>query len=176
MAGNPQNAAVWAEGDVFVSFEADPELPTDIDDPFPADWDYVGLLNGSTGVNENATQTVTKHSAWGYGVIAETEKDHEITIDFTCREDNAIVRALAYPGTADAGSVRFGPAVPAFVAFEVREGDKAKRFISRRSCKVRRNGATTRNEDNLEETPFQATILPDDGGHWIVQETDPVSS
>lgn len=172
MAGNPENAAVWAEGDVFVSFEDAPAVPADINADFGVDWDYVGLLNGSTGVSETATQTVTKHSAWGYGIIQETEKDHEIMVDFTCREDNVLVRRLSYPSTADAGSVRFGPAEGCFVAFEVRDGTKSKRFISRRECKVRRNGPTTRNEDNLEETPFQVTILPDSGGHWIVQETD----
>lgn len=172
MAGNPQNAAVWSEGDVFVSFDPEPATPANVDAPFGIDWDYVGLLNGSTGVAENATSTNTKHYAWGYGAIAETEKDHELTISFTAREDNPVVRQLAYPGDAAVGSVRFGPAVPCFIAYEVREGEKVKRFISRRACKVRRNGDTTRNEDNLEETPFQATILPDDGGHWIIQETD----
>lgn len=177
--GNPVNAAVWEGGNVFISFETAPANPASIDDLFGVDWEYVGVLNGSTGVSETANQTVTKHSGWGFGVIKETEKEHELVIDFACREDNDLVRRLSYPATsqgAPAGTVRYGPSEPAFIGLEFIEGTKVKRFISRAACKVRRNGATQRNEDNLEEVPFQATILPDEHGHWIIQETDSSSS
>lgn len=170
--GNPENAAVWDKGGVFVSFAEDPAIPADIDADFGVDWDYVGVLSGTAGINEAATSTETKFSGWGHGTIATTEKDHDVTITFTAREWNDTVKRLSYPSTADSGSVMFGPAEGCFIAYEVNSGTKAKRFISRRTCKVRRNGDTTRNEDNLEETPFSAVILPDAGGHWILQETE----
>lgn len=169
--GTPENAEVWDKGGVFVSFEASPANPADIDADFGLDWDYVGVLSGTAGINESATQTVTKHTGWGHGTIAETEKDHDVTITFTAREWNDVVKALAYPVATTAGNLKYGPATPCWIAYEVTSGTKAKRFISRRECKVRRNGDTSRNEDNLEETPFIATILPDADGHWILQET-----
>lgn len=182
LQGNPTNAAVWEGGNVYVAFTADtptPAVPADIESFLGSDWHALGVLNGSVGVSETANQTVTKHHGWGFGVIKETEKEHEVVIDFTAREDNPTVRRLSYPATASgapAGTVRFGPAEPAFIAVEFMEGAKAKRFISRAASTVRRNGATQRNEDNLEEVPFQATILPDADGHWIIQETGVSSS
>ena len=173
--GTPANAEVWAKGGVFVSFEDEPALPNTASDPFGADWDYVGVLSGTAGIAESATQTVTKHSGWGHGTIAETEKDHDVTISFTAREWNDTVKALAYPGGTDGGVLKYGPAVPCWVAYELNSGSKVKRFISRRPCQVRRNGDTVRNEDNLEETPFQVTILPDEDGHWTLQESGAAS-
>lgn len=174
--GNPENAAVWSKGGVFVSFKESPNIPSDIDSDFGMDWEYVGVLSGSAGVQENATSTSTKFTGWGHGTIAETEKDHDLTISFTAREWNPVVKRLSYPAASVPGSVKFGPSTPCWIAYEVNEGSKAKRFISRRECKVRRSGPTTRNEDDLEETPFEATILPDQDGHWILQESTVTSS
>ena len=170
--GNPENAEVWSKGGVFVSFEESPAVPVDINADFGADWDYVGVLSGTAGISESATQTVTKHTGWGHGTIAETEKDHDVTISFTAREWNDTVKRLAYPASTEEGVLKYGPAEGCWVAYELNAGTKVKRFISRRPCQVRRNGDTVRNEDGLEETPFEVTILPDEDGHWTLQETE----
>lgn len=171
MNGNPENAKVWAHADVLVSFEDNPAIPASLANDFGEDWEYVGLLNGTDGFPETASSTNTKHTAWGFGVIEETERDHELMRSFKTREVNEVVHQLMYPGS-EGGDLKFGPAAQAFIAFVTYKGEDEQRYISRRKCLIRRDGATTVNEDNLEETGFMVTILPDeDGFHWHFQSS-----
>src|SRR5699024_9837387 len=49
MAGNPDNASLWVEADVFVNPDLDGAIPASIDEEFDPTWGLVGLLNGDDG-------------------------------------------------------------------------------------------------------------------------------
>lgn len=158
MAGDPNNANVWGEGDVLVLFdpptdqvEIEATLPASVDDDFSGDWEYVGYLDGATGHDESMTSTTTDHSVWGGGVIRTSEKDEKLMRAFVARETNDVVERLA----------RVGNRERVLIAFVVRDGDVETRHISRRPARVMRNGNVQRNEDALTGYPLQATLYPD---------------
>lgn len=169
MAGNIDNANVWAYGDVYVSFEAAPTIPADADTVFNGDWDVVGLLDGDGGFSEEVTETSTSHKAWGYGTIKKSHRDLEVMVSFTALEDNATVERLSRPGLHE----------DVWVAFETREGDKVNRRISRVPADITRNGAKVDNEAGLAMVPLVATVFPDtsidvtdENMHFHEQSTD----
>jgi len=151
MAGDPEKANVWAYGDVYVSFDPSPTVPTDENTPFNGDWEAVGLLDGDGGFSEGVSETSTSHRAWGYGTIKKTHKDLEVTVSFTALEDNDTVERLSRPGLHE----------PVFVAFETREGSTVRRRISRVAADITRNGDKVDNEAGLAQVPLIATVFPD---------------
>jgi hypothetical protein len=173
MAGDPDNASMWDDADVFVSFDLEAANPADIDSDFPAEWELVGLLDGAAGFAETVDEPRTTGRAWGQGVIKTNYKGAEVTRKFTALEDNAITERLARPNLRE----------KVLIAFETREGDKVTRKIAREPATVRRAGDSTANEDNLAMIPFQADIFPDttidpadEDQFWVTQTTDPLSS
>lgn len=169
MAGDIDNANVWAYGDVYVSFDLDATIPADAEADFSVDWEAVGLLDGDGGFSEEVSETTTSHRAWGYGTIKKSHRDLEVTVSFTALEDNPTVERLSRPGLHE----------DVLIAFETREGAKVKRRISRVAADVTRNGAKVDNEAGLAMVPLVATIFPDtdidvtsENMHFIEQSTD----
>lgn len=151
MAGDADNASMWDDADVFVSFDLEASDPATIDDDFSNDWVLVGLLDGAAGFAETVDEPRTTGRAWGQGVVKTNRKGAEVTVKFTALEDNETTERLGRPNLRE--KVR--------IAFETREGDKVRRRIAREPSSVRRNGDTTANEDNMAMIPFQADIFPD---------------
>src|SRR5690606_23745136 len=91
MAGNPQNAALWADADVYVAFLADvasPTVPADADTAFGVDWDLIGLLDGDAGFVESREKDETDHFAWG-GILVKTgRRNYKEQHTFTALEWN----------------------------------------------------------------------------------------
>jgi hypothetical protein len=180
MSGNPDNASVWDEGDVLVLFDPPSTaeaisalMPASIDADFGEDWVLAGLLDGSAGFADTTDEPVTKHRAWGAGVIKESRKGAEVNVTFTAIEDNETTERLGRPNLRES----------VLIAFVTTEDGVEKRKIARKPAKVRRNGAQTDNEDALSMKPFTASIFPDtsvdpadDDPFWLVQKTSDTGS
>ena len=151
MSGDTENASVWDDADVFVSFDLDAAVPATVDDDFGVEWELVGFLDGAAGFAEDVSETATSHMVWGQGAIKRSYKDTEVMVSFTARERNETTERLARPNNRER----------VLIAFEVREGTKVFRKISREYAIVSRNGSVTDNEDALTGIPLQAWIAPD---------------
>lgn len=159
MAGNPDNASLWTEADVFIATELDTPDPADLEEEFGAGWDLVGLLDGEAGFVHSRSETTTDHFAWG-GIIVRTGRSNfKQTLQFTALEDNATVRDLLWPGSSDTVLVVPSPA-RVRLGIEKREGTKVSRLISTLYAEITNNGDWTENESALTKYPFVATIFP----------------
>ena len=175
MAGNPENASLWAEADVFISLDLDATIPADVDADFGVDWDLVGLLDGDAGFAYARTEDVTDHYAWGGLIVRTGRKNFKQTVQFTALEDNETTRELLWPGSSDTELIVPRPA-RVLLALETREDEKVKRAITRQYAEIWTD-SWTENESELTKYPFTATIFPSgDGVLFDRQATEDASS
>ncbi|MFE3060714.1 hypothetical protein [Nocardia sp. NPDC059236] len=130
MARDPDNVKIWQDAHVYVSAAAvRPALPTDIDADMPVGWDEVGILNGGDGFPEDRSNSETKHSGWGIGIVKMGSKDFELTRKFSPLEDNEITQAIVNPG-ATATKILMPKPVYRWLGFETDSdlGDKERLF------------------------------------------------
>ena len=171
MAGDPLNARLWTEGDVYVSFNLSEANPATVATAFGGGWDLVGLLDGETGFTENREQQVTDFYAWGQILVRTARRNYKETHAFVAYEDTDLTERLYRPGST-AGEYSVPVPEPAKVAFETREGTSVKRLITRNYAEVTLNGQRTVSESGLTTYPLIATIYPDgDGVLFDIQET-----
>lgn len=170
MAGDPNNAAVWANADVFVG-------ALDAVDPiggaaFGVDWDLVGLLDGAAGFTEAMAQESTDFFAWGGILVATTRKNFKLTRSFTALEDNATVMDLVYPNNTlefveggYAGDLVVPDLSAQFkIAFQTKRGATIKRVISANYAGIDERGESQEGEDSLATRPITVAIYPDSDG------------
>lgn len=161
MAGDPTNASLWTDADVYVGPLTAVD-PATIDDPFSSDWDLVGLLDGDEGFTESRDEDTDDKYAWG-GILVRTSRAHfKLTKSFTVLEDNATTRALIWPGSTDSQLIVPKPE-RIKLAFETREGDIVKRLITAQYAEVSVDGDITENETDLTSYSLVATIFPTSG-------------
>lgn len=161
MAGDPTNASLWTDADVYVG-PLTAVNPATIDDPFPAEWGLVGLLDGDEGFTESRDEDVDDKYAWG-GILVRTSRAHfKLTKGFTALEDNQTTRSLIWPGSSDTQIIVPKPE-RVKVAFETREGDTIKRLITAQYAEISLDGDVTENETDLTTYTLVATIFPTSG-------------
>ncbi|TDC02599.1 hypothetical protein E1091_00365 [Micromonospora fluostatini] len=173
MAGDPSKASLWADADVYIADDLDTDNPTDIDEPFGTGWGLAGLLDGEAGFEEGREEDKTDHYAWGGILIRTSRKNFKMTKKFIALEDNPVVRGLIYPGSTHSTIVvpRHGPKK---VAFEVRDGARKERLITRRHAIVDTIGTIKDGEDELKKYETTLGIFPDGSGVLFDrQTTDP---
>lgn len=158
MAGDPTNASLWTDADVYVGPLTAPD-PATIDDPFSSDWGLVGLLDGDEGFSESRDEDKDDKYAWG-GILVRTSRAHfKLTKSFTVLEDNATTRSLIWPGSTETQIIVPKPA-RIKLAFETREGDTVKRLITAQYAEVDLDGDVQENETDLTAYSLVATIFP----------------
>lgn len=159
MAGDPSNASLWPDADVYTA-PLGTALPSTVDDAFSGDWDLVGLLDGEQGFVHSRDETVNDLFAWGGILVRRSRRNFKATVKFTALEDNEVTRALVWPGSTETSIV-----VPTpdriLIAFETREGDKVQRLICAYQAEVEVDGDIVDKEDDLTKYPLIATIYPD---------------
>lgn len=170
--GNPENASLWRNADVFVATSIDDAtLPADASTAFGAGWGQVGLLDGDAGMETEREEDREDHYAWGGIIVRTSRKNFKLTRKVTLLEDNAVTRSLIWPGSTATEIVVPRPQ-PVKVAFELREGDRVRRLITRNYAEFDVDGAITESESELTKYPMVATIFPDgDGVLFDVQDT-----
>lgn len=160
MSGDPTNARLWADADVYVALSLVEADPATVDDPFAGGWDLVGLLDGDDGFTEARSEDVNDHFAWG-GILVRTARSHfKLTKTFSALEDNDTTFALRWPGSTRGGSIVVPRPAQVKIGFETREGTDVHRLISANYAEITLNGDVTENEPDLAKLSFLATIFP----------------
>lgn len=168
MAGDPKNAAVWANADVYIGglTAVNPSGGA----PFGSDWDAVGLLNGDDGFSEKADVDTNDFYAWGGLLIATSRKNFKLARTFTAYEDNPTMFDLWWPGhdvTFDeaTGGYEGDLNVPDLqakfkIAFEVRTGATIKRAISANYAQLDERGEAKESESDVASRQATVAIYP----------------
>ncbi|MFF5451880.1 Ig-like domain-containing protein [Streptomyces sp. NPDC012950] len=172
MAGDPTQANLWTDADVYVSFNLAAALPADVNAPFGPDWQLVGLLDGDEGFSESRDEDTDDKYAWG-GLLVKTARNHfKLTKSFTALEDNATVRRLVWPGSTDT-LIKVPKPERVLIAFEVREGEKKRRVITALYAECNLDGDRGENETDLESATIAATIFPRSDGVLFHRQATP---
>lgn len=171
MAGDPANATIWPNADVFVG-GTDAENPATVGDEFGADWDLVGLLDGDAGFAQGRSEDVKDFYAWGGIIVRTSRRNFKQTVKFTALEDNDVTRDLVWPDSPE-GSLIVPRPKYIKIAFETREDDVVRRLISQYRAQVSLDADIVDNEGDLTKYELIATIFPDgDGVLFVEQKTD----
>lgn len=186
MGGDPSNARIWADADVYVAFPVDGSLdhvnvPATVEDPFDSTWELLGLLDGEEGFTEARDEDVNSHFAWGGILIRKSRRGFELTRTFHClesSEENEHVFRLRWPGsTSEQIVVPSGDKVERVkIAFETHDGAEVSRMISTFEAEVTVDGDITENETDPAKVPFMATIFPDGDGNLFTPQTTAIAS
>lgn len=171
MSGNPDNAAIWGDADVYVA-DVDGALPASVDIPFGLDWDLVGLLDGEAGFEESRSQDSSDFFAWGGILVRTSRRNFKLTRKFVALEENAVTMGLIWPGSGQ-GERRIPRNRRVKLGFETTDGDKVKRVVTRRYAEISEVGTIKDSESELTKLEITVDIYPDsDGVLFDVQPDD----
>lgn len=170
MAGDPTNAALWQNADVYIAPVGTTE-PSDVVTAWDAAWEPVGLLDGSEGFVESRDADTSEHYAWGGILVKKTKSKHQRNIKFVALEDNDVVFELVNPGSerSDDGSGLTTSTVKVprnndfAIGFEVRDGDKVMRRSVKRAT-VEEVGDVTFSEEDLTIYEVTVALYPEGDG------------
>lgn len=165
MSGDPSNANLWEDANVYIAFDPDTAvIPADADTAFDNTWDLVGLLDGDQGFTTARSEDITEKYAWGRRLIKTSRRNFKESKSFTAYEYNEAVQALLYPGSDPLTAGERELLVPTVqrvkIAFETIENDVVRRMISYYEAEVALNGDLNENEADVTGYPFLATIFP----------------
>ena len=172
MAGNPDNANIWGDADVYVG-DLDAVNPATIDAPFGGDWGLVGLLDGDEGFTEARNWDSDDFFAWGNLLIRTARRNFALTRQFTALETNAVTMGLVWPGSGPGERVVPKGNNPKKLAFETVDGDRVVRAITRRYAEVESVDDIKDSESDLRKYAITVKIYPDaDGVLFDIQPVD----
>lgn len=174
MSGNPDNASIWADADVYVAQALTTPNPANVNTPFSAQWDLVGLLDGEAGFEESRSRDSTDFFAWGGLLIRTSRRNFVLTRKFTALEENAIVNKLVWPGSGPGTRAIPNPNARFKMGFETVDGAETKRAITRRFAEVEDVGTIKDSESDLTKFEITMKIYPDADG--ILFDMQPDSS
>lgn len=171
MSGNPDNASIWGDADVYVG-DVDATTPANIDTEFNGEWDIVGLLDGDAGFEESRSLDSADFFAWGGLLVRTARRNFKLQRKFVCLEENAVTLGLVWPGSGPGERV-----VPRRnrikLGFETIDGETRKRAVTRRFAEVAEVGTIKDSESELTKLEITVDIYPDaDGVLFDVQPDD----
>ena len=169
MAGDPLNASLWSEADVYVA-PTGTTVPASGTETWGVGWDFVGLLSGDDGFTTTREEDKNDLYAWGGILVRTSRKNFKMTKKFSALEDNAVTRDLVWPDSP-AGSIIVPRPKDILIGFETREGDKFHRLISASRAQVDLDGDIFENESDLTKYELVATIFPDADGVLLTEQT-----
>lgn len=164
MSGNPDNASIWGDADVFVAFDpATAVTPASIDVDFGLDWELAGLLDGDAGFEETRSRDASDFFAWGGLLVRTARRNFKLQRKFTMLEENAVSMGLIWPGSGQ-GERRVPKVTRIGLGFQTVDGDKVKRVITRRYAEVADVGTIKDSEAELTKIEVTVDIYPDADG------------
>lgn len=169
MAGNPENAALWAEADVYVA-PLSTDLPVEGTVDWPIAWGLVGLLSGDDGITTARSQDVADLFAWGGILVRTSRKNFKLTKKFSALEDNTVTRDLIWPNSPP-GQIIVPRPKDVLIGFETREAGKTHRLITAARAQVDVDGDIVENETDLTKYELLATIYPTGAGVLLIEQT-----
>jgi hypothetical protein len=177
MIGDPNNVAVWGDADMYVTYDLDAAIPADENTAFDPDvWDAFGILNGEKGISEASDKDETKIPGWGWGIVRTGYKNFATSWKFTTLEDNDVSWALRNPNSTAPDISADRTPVPVKLAYEIRDGDRVKRKITKGYALVTQDGEVNITESGAAETSFIAWIYPDDERNIFTEQPDNIGS
>lgn len=161
MANDPSLAELWPNADVLVA-PLGTAIPATVDDPWHANWKYVGCLDGDAGFPLARAVEKSDKFFWGGGLLRSTRKNFKLTQKFTAFEGgNVVVAGLAWPGSdLSTGVLKVPTPERILVAFELREGAKKKRLITEYQAEVDLIGEVKDAESEVTAQEFEVTFFP----------------
>lgn len=169
MAGDPTNAALWQNADVYIAVSGTAG-PVDVSTAWGAGWEAAGLLDGDEGFSEKRDDESNEFYAWGGILVKKTKSKHKRTIKFTALEDNDVVYGLINPGSERStatgittSTVKVPQNVDFAIGFETRDGDKVKRRSVLRAT-VEEVGEIKESEGSLTAYEITVVIYPEADG------------
>jgi hypothetical protein len=175
MAGDPNNARLWADADVYISNNLSATTPANASTAFAAEWSLVGLLDGDAGFVETRDEDVNDHYAWGGILMFTSRANFKLTRTFTAFEHNSVTRALRWPGSP-AGTLKVPKPTRVKIAFETRSAKVIRRVIAAYQAEVAVDGDVTESEADPSGIPFLATIYPSASGDLFLEQSSAVVS
>lgn len=175
MTGNPDNASIWGDADVYVTENLNAPIPIDENAPFGPDWDLVGLLDGEAGFEESRSRDSSDFFAWGSLIIRTSRRNFVLTRKFVCLEENAVTMGLVWPGSRSGERSVPKPNARHKYAFETTDegAGRTKRVITRRHAEVEDVGTIKDSESELTKLEITIKVYPDaDGVLFDVQPDD----
>lgn len=175
MTGNPDNASIWGDADVYVTENLNAPIPVDENAPFGPDWDLVGLLDGEAGFEESRSRDSSDFFAWGSLLIRTSRRNFVLTRKFVCLEENAVTMGLVWPGSRSGERAVPKPNARHKYAFETTDEGvgRVKRVITRRHAEVEDVGTIKDSESELTKLEITIKVYPDaDGVLFDVQPDD----
>lgn len=174
MANDPTNVAVYDDADVYVAPLGSP-IPADAATAFSGAWSLAGIVDGDTGMALAHSADKTNFHMWS-GLLGKISRKNELVqFKFTVVEDNAVTRAIIWPGS---GAGVISKRVPAniMLGFETREGGKVKRFVTTQYAQVDLDGDITMNNSDPTKYALVATIFPNASGEYFKEQSKPAIS
>lgn len=172
MSGNPENASIWGDADVYITDLLEADIPDSIDVDFNGDWDLAGLLDGDAGFEESRSQDSSDFFAWGGLLVRTSRRNFKLQRKFVLLEENAVSLGLVWPGSAP-GERRIPKRRKFKAGFETTDGEKKKRVITRNYAEVAEVGTIKDSETDLTKLEITIDIYPDaDGVLFDVQPDD----
>lgn len=163
MAGNPDNARIWGNADVYVGALTSPN-PATVDAPFDNTWGLVGLLDGDEGFTEARNWDSDDFFAWGNLLIRTSRRNFALTRQFTALETNAVTLGLVWPGSAPGTRAVPKGNNPIKLAFQTVDGNRVVRAITRRYAEVETVDDIKDSESDLKKYAITVKIYPDASG------------
>lgn len=159
MANDPSKAELWPNADVLIA-PLGTAVPATVNDPWHADWKYVGCLDGDAGFPLARSVDKSDKYFWGGGLLRSTRKNFKLTQKFTAFEGgNEVVFDLAWPGS-DGEVLKVPTPERVLVAFELREGSTKKRLITEYQAEVDLIGEVKDAESEVTAWEFEVTFFP----------------
>ncbi len=163
MSGNPDNASIWGDADVYVAGDLDADIPASIDVDFDVSWDIVGLLDGDAGFEESRSLDSSDFFAWGGLLVRTSRRNFKLTRKFVCLEENAVTLGLIWPDSGQ-GERRVPKVKRVKLGFETLDGVNKKRVITRRYAEISEVGTIKDSESELTKIEITVDIYPDADG------------
>jgi len=174
MANDPTNVALYDNADVYIAPLGSP-IPADASTAFSGAWSLAGIVDGDAGMALAHSADQTNYHDWN-GLLTKVGRRNELVqFKFTVVEDNAVTRAIIWPGSG-AGVISRRVPANVMVAFETREGGKVKRFVTTNYAQVDIDGDITMGNADPTKYGLVATIFPNASGEYFKEQSKPVIS
>lgn len=171
MANNPDNVLLSDDIDFYVAPLGSP-IPADVSTAFSGAWSLAGIIDPEAALTLAHSADKTNHFDWAGNLYKISRKNGLVEVKLSVVEDNAVTRAIIWPGS---GAGVIGRRTPAniMLAYELSEGGKIKRYITTRYAQIDIDGDITMNNSDPTKYPLVATIFPDSTGEWFKEQSKP---
>ncbi|BAC17660.1 hypothetical protein HMPREF0290_0872 [Corynebacterium efficiens YS-314] len=155
---------IWVDAECYYSLNESAQInqATTLDEIFGPEWNLVGLLDGAAGFGNNREVQSATVSAWGKGIVDQTDRDVAVSTSFTSLENNSATRYLKWPGSTKHVIVAPKPVRVKLAQATINQDGNLEIWITRRKARVFAAGDPKSQE--VAGVEFQVTVFADARG------------